>query len=135
MGTYHLANFKFTQEDEAAQMIDPKKLYRTRDGREVRIYDVNCGGDWPVHGAVREEDEWEIVCWTADGRSMPDGILRDYDIFEVRPRIQREVWVNVYKEDKLLGIYTSWEKAHVNSASGRIACVKLVIDCEEGTGL
>lgn len=115
-------------------MIDPKKLYRTRDGREVRIYDVNCGGDWPVHGAVREEDEWEIVCWTVDGRSMPDGILRDYDIFEVRPRIQREVWLNVYRDLKC-GAYASREMADACCAMNRIACVKLVIDCEEGEGL
>ena len=33
-------------------MIDMKKKYRTKDGREVRIYATDGVGHYPVHGAV-----------------------------------------------------------------------------------
>jgi hypothetical protein len=32
-------------------MISMDKQYRTRDGREVRIYAVDGGGKYPIHGA------------------------------------------------------------------------------------
>ena len=33
-------------------MIDKSKTYRTRDGREVRIYATDGVGDQAIHGAV-----------------------------------------------------------------------------------
>lgn len=113
-------------------MIDPKKQYRTRDGREVRIYDVNCGGDWPIHGAHYDGGRWSVCAWKKKGRIFDDGEC-SLDLIEVRLRIQREVWVNVYPECS--SIYHSKDEADGFSALHRIACVKLVIDCEEGTGL
>jgi hypothetical protein len=116
-------------------MIDPKKTYRTRDGREVRIYAVDCGSDYPVHGALREDTYWEVLCWTASGHVIRDGILRDADLIEVKPRIKREVWVNVHRD----GCLSAWrhkpEPNEFGPDDDRIACVKLTIDCEEGEGL
>ncbi len=119
-------------------MIDPKKTYKTRDGREVRIYAVDvkdsCG--YTVHGAVLFEGDWSAETWQSDGsydkiRNI-DGST--FDLIEVKPRIQREVWVNVYRDNKC-GAYASREMADACCAMDRIACVKLVIDCEEGEGL
>jgi hypothetical protein len=32
--------------------IELGKTYRTRDGREVKIYAVDGGGEFPIHGGV-----------------------------------------------------------------------------------
>jgi len=110
-------------------MIDPKKLYRTRDGREVRIYAVDGGGHRPIHGAVRDGREWTAYTWLESGEAA----LHCASLIEVKPRIQREVWVNVYAE--YCCIFPSKEHADQVSLWNRIACVKVVIDCEEGEGL
>ena len=117
-------------------MIDPKKTYRTRDGREVRIYAVDRGGIYPVHGAhLVGKYEWKSGCWTRDGDYQGQFTRTDNDLIEVRPRIQREVWVNVYPSEVDTELWHSKETAEEQAMSARIACVKLVIDCEEGTGL
>jgi hypothetical protein len=110
-------------------MIDPAKKYRTRDGREVRIYAVDGGGPRPVHGAICEGREWVAYTWLHDGVAG----LHCSNLIEVRPRIQREVWVNVYSDFDVA--YRSRGEADGNALQRRIACVKLVIDCEEGHGL
>jgi len=115
--------------------IDMKKQYRTRDGREVRIYAVDGGGYKTVHGAILHPGEgWMGHWWGTDGT---DGGTHDKDLVEVRPRIKREVWVNVFRQsdmDEYVCIYDNKSEADRDDA-GRIACVKLVIDCEEGEGL
>jgi hypothetical protein len=122
-------------------MIELGKHYKTRDGREVRIYAVDGGGRFPVHGAVKLDDgTWRQEEWTLtgsyngekDGHSLPNAL----DLIVVRPRIQREVWLNVYKSECAYGpVYREKCYADDAAASTRIACVKLVIDCEEGEGL
>ena len=114
-------------------MIDPKKTYRTRDGREVRIYAVDGGGEYPVHGATKINGEWLANGWTACGGHDVEVDESDFDLIEVRPRIQREVWLNVYR-DPTGGYHESKYEAD-RYGGNRIACVKLVIDCEEGHGL
>jgi hypothetical protein len=52
----------------------------------------------------------------------------------VKPRIKREVWVNVYPHCIGDGMETK-ELADMKARLDRIACVKLIIDCEEGEGL
>ena len=114
-------------------MIDPKKTYRTRDGREVRIYAVDGLNGHRVHGAVLDQYGWEHRAWFANGRSN-NCSESPIDLIEVRPRIQREVWVNVYPTD--CTIHNDKDDADCFSKEGiRLACVKLVVDCEEGHGL
>lgn len=43
------------------------KTYVTRDGRMARIYAIDGGGVWPIHGAIFTGSEWEATCWTKDG--------------------------------------------------------------------
>jgi hypothetical protein len=112
-------------------MIDKNKTYRTRDGREVRIYAVDGDADLPVHGAILTKWGWQASTWTPNGLwavDMTDGS----DLIEVKPRIQREVWVNVFRNG--VEAYSFKHAADYNGGH-RIACVRLTIDCEEGDGL
>ena len=116
-------------------MIDKSKTYRTRDGREVRIYATDGHDEWPVHGAVKNEIGWTPMAWMLDGRWVT--ALSKGDLIEVKPRIKREVWVNVYPEESGMNTHAHECKKAANDCAGpsRIACVKLTIDCAEGEGL
>jgi|SanBayMetagenome_1026888.scaffolds.fasta_scaffold04503_6 hypothetical protein len=119
-------------------MIDPKKQYRTRDGREVRIYAVDGGGPFSVHGAIYKPclEEWETRQWPATGHYGSKKTQSPCDLIEVKPRIKREVWVNVYPDGQIMHEQRKTADAFsVDNTDRRIACVKLVIDCEEGEGL
>jgi hypothetical protein len=117
-------------------MIDIKKTYKTRDGREVRIYATDGGGDRPVHGAVINHGEWFLRHWSAKGTMFPDHEHCSDDLIEMKPRIQREVWVNVHKDR--CTVRKTKETADLLAVTGphpRLACVKIVIDVDEGEGL
>ena len=112
-------------------MIDISKTYRTRDGREVRIYATD-GAHGKVHGAMLTAEGWEHRTWGDSGRIMLCE-QHDYDLIEVRPRIKRTVWLNVY-EDNTLSVFGSETRAK-QSLEYCLACLKIDIDCEEGEGL
>jgi hypothetical protein len=113
-------------------MIDKNKQYRTRDGREVRIYATDGGGHRPIHGAIREDENWIAYTWLYDGVAALDC----NSLIEVKPRIKREVWVNVYPDSVGSVCKTREEADRLRPCThNRIACVKLTIDCEEGEGL
>ena len=114
-------------------MISKDKQYRTRDGREVRIYATD--GDYPfvVHGALKNEDgQWKPCQWLNRGCAS---IMAqdDRDLIEVKPRIKRTLWLNVYEDD--VHRFHTKQEAEDGSYKCRIACVKVEIDCEEGEGL
>jgi len=115
-------------------MIDPEKTYRTRAGGEVRIYAVDGDEEMPIHGAVLTQHGWKVNSWGRDGKWCPN-LTDDVDLIEVKPRIKREVWVNVHRD----GCLSAWrhkpEPNEFGPDDDRIACVKLTIDCEEGEGL
>ena len=115
-------------------MIDKSKTYRTRDGREVRIYatDEGCGVA-SVHGAIKTKDGiWHVYSWSEDGLSI-FGRERDEDLIEVRPRHKRTVWVTVYPMNRY---QISDENIQCDIyPPNRIACIKVELDFEEGEGL
>jgi hypothetical protein len=114
-------------------MISKDKTYRTRDGREVRIYATDGGvGKSMVHGATLDEAPgWFPRLWYPDGSHTENG---DLDLIEMKPRIKRTVWLNVY-DNEVISLFVVKEKADSMALEGRIACVKVEIDCEEGEGL
>jgi len=76
-------------------MISMDKKYRTRDGREVRIYATDGGGSHPVHGAIKREEGWVCHAWRSTGCWMhSEGLL---DLIEgtcdpVEASIKRKAW-------------------------------------------
>ena len=113
-------------------MISKDKQYRTRDGREVRIYATD-GTSRPVHGAIKYPKDWRAETWLLDGSWIYDE-EHTLDLIEVRPRIKRTVWLNVYP-DGCQTVLPSKEQADKFRISDRLACVRVEIDCEEGEGL
>ena len=111
-------------------MIDINKQYRTRDGREVRIYATDGRGIYPVHGAVKVEDGWTPYTWKEVG---VEGVSNVNDLIEIRPRHKRTVWVNAYV-DNTNSVYGTKERADGDKYL-RIACIKVDLDFEEGEGL
>ena len=116
-------------------MIDKSKTYKTRDGREVRIYATDGRAVYPIHGAILQEHGWQQSCWAVDGLySISSSGNHSGDLIEVRPRHKRTVWVNVYPSS-MVGDHTTREKADNRASSERIACIKVELDFEEGKGL
>ena len=116
--------------------IDMNKQYKTRDGRGVKIYTVDAGGDFPVHGAINELGGWIMYSWLRDGRSWGITEVSNEDLVEVKQRIKRDVWINIYPHEEKLGLaHITKESADSTAGEYRIACVKVEIDCEEGEGL
>lgn len=78
-------------------MITKDKTYRTRDGREVRIYATDGGTEYPVHGAVSSGEHGVLLLyrWTATGSWWGSQPSND-DLIEVKPTYRIERWVNVY---------------------------------------
>jgi len=114
-------------------MISKDKTYRTRDGREVRIYATDGGGAYPVHGAVLGTNFWSTTNWSENGSYRINHDDHEYDLIEVRPRHKRTVWLNAYG-DNTNSVYGSKEAAD-RFTHCRIACIKVDLDFAEGDGL
>jgi len=116
-------------------MIDKSKTYRTRDGREVRIYATDGRDFYPVHGAIDQGDGWQQNCWTKNGQhSLNKTTCYDgSDLIEVRPRHKRTVWLNVHPDNEYAAFGERAEADEV--AYERIACIKVDLDFCEGDGL
>ena len=114
-------------------MIDINKKYRTRAGAEVRIYATDGRGLHAIHGAFKDHAEWRTCTWQENGVNF---ILEGpFDLIEVKPRIKRTVWANLYIDGRITLGHSSKEDADKCADRGRLACVKVDIDCEEGEGL
>jgi hypothetical protein len=111
-------------------MISKDKTYRTRDGREVRIYATDGSIPFIIHGAWRIGTNWISCGWLDDG-SHPDN--RYLDLIEVNPRIKRTVWIDVMRGYEAI-TYVMGHPRH-SVLEPPLARVKVEIDCEEGEGL
>ena len=71
--------------------VEVGKTYKTRNGRQVRIYAVDGAGDEAIHGAVWSKlgtlGTWRSTTWCADGSYLKCG-SHDWDI--VIPRNETE---------------------------------------------
>ena len=116
--------------------IDLSKNYRTRDGREVKLLMTDRGDKrYPVLGAILLSDGvWTPDTWTSEGTCVISYGSHARDLIEVKPRIRRTVWVNLYP-DMDDYVHNSKAEADKNCGPFRVACVKVEIDCEEGEGL
>jgi hypothetical protein len=113
-------------------MIDMSKQYRTRDGREVRIYAVDGAKDYPVHGAfLTEEKEWFDKAWDDHGHVIAGRTnARPNDLVEVKA----EVWVWQFGNGETCGKHHDTREeceASLRAESGR--AVRFVQEDESWT--
>lgn len=113
-------------------MININKKYKTRDGREVRIYNTDGTRPFTVHGAIKFDNGWAPKTWTRNGSSCDSAIQSGSDLVEVKEKIVK--WVNVYPSLGVLTMYNTLEEANAAyNDRNRIACIK--IEFEESEGL
>lgn len=87
-------------------MIDITKLgihpnpsgVTTREGREVRIYAVDAGGDHRIHGAILCGDRWIQETWTTCGLRII-GLETVGDLIPAKQRVRG--WVTVLGKPSL----------------------------------
>lgn len=107
--------------------INLTKQYTTRDGKQVKLYEILDGR---VFGLFKFQGKWTAAEWTMEGRYWT---LRELDLVEVKPAY----WVNLYK-----GRTSSWHESRDNADAfftglnaaaqqDRIACLHFT----EGDGL
>jgi len=112
-------------------MIDKDKQYKTRDGREVRIYATDGAGPHPVHGAIREFNGWYNCNWSQYGKYSEEPDSPSH-IIEVKPRIKIERWALVARD----GGYSLWlEKPSKASSVDAFGLTRISFEVEEGEGL
>ena len=115
-------------------MIDKNKTYRTRDGREVRIYATDGDKGEEIHGAFKNlNDKWCSAMWEYNGGNAYK--CSEADLIEVRPRHKRTVWVNVCEDSVGKVCETKEDADRLARIIRRIACIKVELDFEEGEGL
>jgi hypothetical protein len=71
-------------------MVSKDKQYRTRDGREVRIYATDGYGPFCLHGAIAVYDEkktivgWVLRLWREDGSTgLKENESHDWDLINL----------------------------------------------------
>lgn len=114
-------------------MIDKDKQYKTRDGREVRIYATDGAGPYSVQGAVKQNDGWCLAKWNNFGRYVHVGSSESpCDLIEVKPRMKFERWALVERN----GGYSLWlDKPSKAASVDAFAITRISFEVEEGEGL
>lgn len=113
-------------------MIDKNKQYKTRSGREVRIYATDGVEPHPVHGAIKLGDGWIYALWKSTGcvvsvfQEMPD------DLIEIKRRIKIERWIAL---DRLGNGAMYLDKPPRSVISTAFAIKHISFEVEEGEGL
>ena len=58
------------------------KNKKLRGGLPFRIYATDCGGDYPIHGAVFKDGEWIVTEWLDNFRVYSNGLDHLWDIID-----------------------------------------------------
>ena len=112
--------------------ISLDKKYRTRDGREVKLYATDGGDNYPVHGATKNaEGNWIAWTWAITGRSFMCEENAN-DLIEIKEQRKLVGYVNVYPGDKLGYVFNDRASADGYRGPDRIARVRVEIEYEEG---
>jgi hypothetical protein len=114
-------------------MIDINKKYKTRGGRDVRIYAMDGNPEYPVHGAILSESGWNGATWCTEGRWL-SSFSSPNDLVEVKPTVKVDMWLNLYPNQTAAYHFTRAE-ADRNAGSQRVACIHIEREVEYGEGL
>lgn len=117
--------------------IDFTKPVQTRDGRAVRIYATDGGGEYPVHMATRDSDGmWYPGSRTEDGRVHRNGDS-PLDLINVPETRTVKAWIVVFDNGSLQP-FTDEALAQQYAYAcrpGLFAIVPIEFTCTRGQGL
>lgn len=105
----------------------------TRDGRKVTIYYTEAPDEYPIYGRIKGAPEPSY--WRRNGTYLTIGGESNRDLIQPPRQFKYERWVNVYEDGPSLYHHLTKEIADLHKRHKRIACVKVVIEGEEGEGL
>jgi len=120
--------------------FDPTKPVQYRNGEKARIRftDGNATYSGTKHPIVSEGEDGVLRTHQTNGKW---GIWDDkdnYDLINIPEKRKLEMWVNVYGGKDFchpsVGHYSK-TKADESASNGRIACLHIVREYEEGEGL
>jgi hypothetical protein len=99
----------------------PGETYKTRDGREARVYAVDGGRNQNIiHGALLMDGAWLSQTWSSDGR-MIKGNLCPEDLMPPK----RGLWVNVYDGGAVSYGFACRDDADASAGEYRIARIRV----------
>lgn len=109
-------------------------LHVTASGLPVLIYNINGGGEYPVHGAIFKDGYWHPQSWTDDGHFLVK-VDDDLDLRD-RPKAKRGVWVAWFEDEDGRDFFKSYAtQAEAGSAKHQWADLSGVSYIKEGDGL
>ena len=112
--------------------ISKDKQYKTRDGREARIYATDGAGEYSVHGALKSSEGWIYTTWGSQGHIVDPSRETLEDLIEAKPRMKFERWL-MFERD---GGYSLWlDKPSKSSSVDAFAIKHISFEVEEGEGL
>jgi hypothetical protein len=111
--------------------ISKDKQYKTRDGREVRIYATDGAGEYPVHGALKSSNGWVSATWGSHGHVVKPCRESPEDLIEFKPRMKFERWIFV--DDS--GLTKTFSEPPTVAGPGCFAVKHIVFEVEKGEGL
>lgn len=118
------------------EKISKDKQYVTVEGQlPYRCYATDAGGDYPVHGSVGKEGNWEAVTHNEFGFFRGSHAPHPYDLVdinEVKPRVKIERWIVVFPTG---ACQTHLAKPDPEFLRDAFAVKHIVFEVEKGEGL
>jgi len=123
---YDLIEVPKTMEQPMALDFTKPETLQLRGGGEFRIYATDCGGEYPIHGAILIDGSWKLTKWSVDGRRISVTTDCIYDL--IRKPLRVTGWVNVYPGGILSKLGQDREEASKHRGSSCIG--QIYIDAE-----
>jgi hypothetical protein len=124
---------------ELKNPVNTMDSYDNNREEDVRIYETEAGGEFPILGASHHEGEWTPCRWTAYGIPESGRWGDGLKLAPVKFKLRRVA--NVYRQGTYMKVFNTREQADVDDVKGgpgkgaRIACVDFVVEGMEGDGL
>jgi hypothetical protein len=104
--------------------IDKDKKYKTRNGWDVRIYATDGRDEYPVHGAIYRDNQWQMSQWRDTGSwSFGNGPM---DLIEQKPACI--TYRNIYSHGRTGCLYDSKEMAIKYSDTHSLGLIEFTVD-------
>ena len=119
-------------------MIDLNKPLVTRTDAEVKIYFVYREGEYPVHGAYKDNTGiWRVAAWTIHGEYYVSGLNHHHDLRNLKKEILILGYMNIYPESssKLPVFHLIRDAADQAAQPDRVACISIKVEGVEGEGI